>query len=472
MQPRALLWVCLGLNVLLATIIGVLWRRPAPATETVTEMVQAMDGGNPARPRVVVRRPGFTWSEVESPDFATYIKNLRNIGCPEKTIRDVIVAEVNELFGERLARELRLPEQKWWEADPDLDVIEAGVNQVRALEVEKAQLLTTLLGAGWDTHKSNPGVAAIRFDGPVLGQLAPEGKAAIERIEAGARNTRDALQQKAREENREITNEELTRLRQDTRRELATIMNPQQMEEYLLRYSTTADLLRDQLRGAGVGADDFRRIFRVRDSYEQQLAAISGNDAGSVARRAELERTRDEAIRQAIGQERYAMYELSKDPTFKQAQEAAEQAGAEPEKVLPIMRIRQEVQREIARIQSDPTISDDQRRVALAAVQQQQSNSIERILQNESADPSTEAAEQAAALQAQREPERPPFPVLPGAFGTPQPSREGLPPGADLPPGVNETTKGPGFPGGRRDTFNTQPTPGQNPKGPAYPSRR
>ncbi|HVK59131.1 MAG TPA: hypothetical protein VM735_10140, partial [Candidatus Kapabacteria bacterium] len=249
-------------------------------------------------------------------------------------------------------------------------------------------------------------------------------------------------------------------------------MNPQQMEEYLLRYSTTADLLGDQLRGAGLGADEFRRIFRVRDSYEQQLAAISGNDAGSVARRAELERTRDEAIRQAIGQERYAMYELSKDPTFKQAQEAAEQAGAEPEKVLPIMRIRQEVQREIARIQSDPTISDDQRRVALAAVQQQQSNSIERILQNESADPSTEAAEQAAALQAQREPERPPFPVLPGAFGTPQPSREGLPPGADLPPGVNETTKGPGFPGGRRDTFNTQPTPGQNPKGPAYPSRR
>src|SRR5688500_11420120 len=41
---------------------------------------------------MVVRRQNFTWQEVESRDYVTYIKNLREIGCPDATIRDIIVA--------------------------------------------------------------------------------------------------------------------------------------------------------------------------------------------------------------------------------------------------------------------------------------------------------------------------------------------------------------------------------------------
>src|SRR6516165_11399960 len=55
---------------------------------------------------VVVRRQFFMWSELESPDYVTYIANLRDIGCPEQTIRDIIIADVNGLFAKRRATEL------------------------------------------------------------------------------------------------------------------------------------------------------------------------------------------------------------------------------------------------------------------------------------------------------------------------------------------------------------------------------
>jgi hypothetical protein len=43
----------------------------------------------------------FTWEAVESGDYLTYIENLRTIGCPEETIRDIISADVNKLFDQR-----------------------------------------------------------------------------------------------------------------------------------------------------------------------------------------------------------------------------------------------------------------------------------------------------------------------------------------------------------------------------------
>jgi hypothetical protein len=40
---------------------------------------------------------------VESADYRAYIANLRRIGCPEQTLRDIILADVNMLYTPRYA---------------------------------------------------------------------------------------------------------------------------------------------------------------------------------------------------------------------------------------------------------------------------------------------------------------------------------------------------------------------------------
>ena len=106
---------------------------------------------------------------------------------------------------------------------------------------------------------------------------------AVERIEANARQSREAIERPGEVVNGDVLVQDLARLRQETRRELAAVLNPQQLEEYLLRYSQSGDQLREQLRGFGADADEFRRIFRIRDSYDQQIAALSTNDTASAA---------------------------------------------------------------------------------------------------------------------------------------------------------------------------------------------
>src|SRR5580692_6858652 len=43
----------------------------------------------------------FRWNQLESSDFRTYIANLRGIGCPELTIRELITAEVDDIYKDR-----------------------------------------------------------------------------------------------------------------------------------------------------------------------------------------------------------------------------------------------------------------------------------------------------------------------------------------------------------------------------------
>src|SRR5262245_12164353 len=55
----------------------------------------------------------FQWSHIESQDYRTYIANLRSIGCPGQTIRDIIVADVHGLDAPRyLELELKQPSIK------------------------------------------------------------------------------------------------------------------------------------------------------------------------------------------------------------------------------------------------------------------------------------------------------------------------------------------------------------------------
>ena len=36
----------------------------------------------------------FQWRQIESTNYKTYVAGLRRIGCPEKTLDDIIIAEV------------------------------------------------------------------------------------------------------------------------------------------------------------------------------------------------------------------------------------------------------------------------------------------------------------------------------------------------------------------------------------------
>jgi len=49
----------------------------------------------------------FHWRQIESTNYETYITNLRRIGCPEQTIRDIIAADLHAIYARKEAIERR-----------------------------------------------------------------------------------------------------------------------------------------------------------------------------------------------------------------------------------------------------------------------------------------------------------------------------------------------------------------------------
>src|ERR1051326_8463047 len=110
MAWRGLAFVSLGANIILAAIwLAATSPRSADSPSTAAGLAQASAASS--RTNVLLRRQFFSWREVESPDYPTYITNLRNIGCPEQTIRDIIIADINSLYARRRAVELVTPDQ-------------------------------------------------------------------------------------------------------------------------------------------------------------------------------------------------------------------------------------------------------------------------------------------------------------------------------------------------------------------------
>jgi hypothetical protein len=298
------------------------------------------------------------------------------------TVRDIIIADVNQLFAQRRATEIAPADSQWWKSEPDLDATEAAFKKMDELEKERVTLLTKLLGPNWNVNfdkATEPGTVAL--NGPVLGALSPEVKLKVQELAANSARKVRAYLETQMAATKTADPAELARLRAEYRQELAKLLSPTELEEYLLRYSANAENLRQQLNGFSPTPDEFRAIFRARDQLDNEIQLhYSGNDPASVKGRAELERRRDDAVIAALGPERAALYKATSDPLFRHAQSIAEQSGAAPEKVLPLYEVQLETARERARINADTTLTSAQRATALRQIQADEESARRRIL--------------------------------------------------------------------------------------------
>jgi hypothetical protein len=95
--------ICLNCALLGSLAFLLLNGRPArPRAEAPAEAENPLPGAEGVMPApgaspTAQVRP-FHWSQIESADYRIYIANLRGIGCPEQTIRDLVKADMDNLY--------------------------------------------------------------------------------------------------------------------------------------------------------------------------------------------------------------------------------------------------------------------------------------------------------------------------------------------------------------------------------------
>ena len=212
---------------------------------------------------VLVRRENFTWEQIQSTNYATFIKNLRIIGCPEQTIRDIVVTDMDRTLRPAPGHRGRLSQLPMVEVRSRPGPGPGGGGKIRSLDAERRELLTGLLGAGWDAEGKEliAARAGMTLTGPILGDLPAQTKQAVLGIVAAAQLKIEAYQEQQRLQCKAIDPMQMVRLREEPLVQLSSVLAPEAYDEFVLRYSPAAQQLREMMRTMDLTPDQFRELF-------------------------------------------------------------------------------------------------------------------------------------------------------------------------------------------------------------------
>lgn len=399
MKTRRLLLLSLLLNAVLAGVVAWAWMSRRPATAPSGGMphltnrplrVQSVAVESP--PQVVEVAQPLHWREVESTDYRVYLQNLRAIGCPERTVREIIVADVNHLFLERLREVFRPLHLNFWliatraeQADKEFEPYEAAVKTLRA---EREAVFEALFGDSnpldYDSESDQAEAKAAeqaRWN-QLLDFLPPETQERVRTLDRQYHQTKAELWKADHELSKDERAERKQRERElaaEQDRQLATILAPKELAEYRLRTSGGADL-RERLTRVEFAEDEIRAIVRLQHERQQLHAQLSGNTPETRQRRAEIQQQAEAQLKQVLGEARYADYQRANDHRFEQISQVVERYGLPEDRAREIYAMAHTAEAQASASRQDNNRSAEERHALLQAIRAETERSVQEVM--------------------------------------------------------------------------------------------
>ncbi|HMP82565.1 MAG TPA: hypothetical protein PKA41_07645 [Verrucomicrobiota bacterium] len=385
MKARVILIASLCVNAGLVAAYFTANRQPQPlaqteTTETVTTAKSKQATAHTVTETVVVAKD-FNWATVEAEDYKQYIANLRAIGCPEETIADIIIADVNKLYGARMAA-LRTAgvDFKFWQVE-NRDTRTADRErqaQIRELEREKRDLIKELLGIDLDQElarwEGREDADAWRY-----GFLSAEKQEQVRALRDKYRDLERALRA---EGGGPETRAKMLALRTEQEAEMARLLTPAEYQEYQLRNSFTARNMRENLGLFEPTESEFREIFALRKSFDDQYGGFmggGGDEATREARRA-AEQQLQEQLKAMLGEQRYKEYQMAQDNRYRDIYNYAQQNNLSDAAAQQVYDIRVAAEAERNRLRNNSNLTPEQREVELAKLALSTSQALSTVM--------------------------------------------------------------------------------------------
>jgi hypothetical protein len=325
---------------------------------------------------IVAGTNDFRWAQLESEDYRTYIARLRSIGCPEQTIRDIIIADVDKLLAPRLqAASLQPRDLKYWE--PIENQLSDGATEreafekQRALDFEKREVIRELLGIDLVGERlKNQGHDD--YYGARL-QFLPEDKRARVRLVLDQYSDQErALMELQIEQGDAQSAAELRKVQQEKQAALAQVLTPKEREQYDLWFSATALMTRESVYGMNASEEEFLKLYNLRREIESKHAA---NPASPDALQ-EL----NSRVQQALGPERYAEYVRAQDPQYRALFATTARFGLPRKTADELHEFVQVAEEQRVQVAMDPNLTLAQKQAAQEAITGETESAFKEVL--------------------------------------------------------------------------------------------
>ncbi len=322
-------------------------------------------------PRTPVEPP-FRWGQVESPDYREYVANLRAVGCPEPVIRDIVCADLRQLYAARMLATWPTNRLEYWQkTGPGHQITPERIEQAAAVEKEMRETMRSLLGTSVRGQEVID-MLFVQTHGPEqeLAFLTEEQRGAAMRALDDAGHF-DALEKRMLNGG-SYSSEEEERLWHERLKLLEKVLTPEELKEYRLRNGRTSQLLLGELPHFDASEAEFGGLVEIRERLEADPKAPRDYYQRKQAETA--------AFKERFGEERGREFEQKTDLFYIWSRTGAEQYGLPETVATEAYQLKQDTLAEAARLRGDTSLGGDQLQERLAALQQQTEGRLNGLL--------------------------------------------------------------------------------------------
>jgi hypothetical protein len=369
-MKTTLLVALLALSVIANAVL--LFQHTGPATASSPAASAAASGPDAAASpastpaeaeRAEAARFAQTWTRLQAGDPKAFIAWLRAAGFAPSVIRAIVVAQVAEQFSARRAALLAQQKETPFWKNPDYASRDPKwLSAMRELNKEQSKAMKDLLGA--NALSDNPELKV--YQHRQFGDLPQEKIEQVQTMLNDYNELRSELFAKTRGVMLPEDRQSIALIEKEQRADLAALLTPQELEDYDLRNSPVANQLRSQLNLFDPTEQEFRALFKLQQATEPQP-----NATGTIAFGDQYRQRQQDLLAQAatvLTPERYEAYKQAIEPAYQNASRLLTRLDLPTTLAPQLVSTQQEVVKQASALQSDRTLTTEQRNAQLGAL--------------------------------------------------------------------------------------------------------
>jgi hypothetical protein len=320
------------------------------------------------------------WRLIASADYRQYIANLRAVGCPEWLVRDIIVADIDDLY-EQKSRTDPVYFAPWQGADSRRMATRSRSAKINALRQEKRALVKSLLGYEWENY----GEEVWTQDLPTsltLGFL-PDDKAT--QVLLLKDKYTEAAQSVREDANFILIDDDRARLQslyEGFEADLSQQLDASELDELQLRaqqgFLTANDIHFD---GIAITDAELRELVRMSKAFNDIARSDFVPDHPvSETEQANRKTAFEAQVKNLMGPQRFADYQRAQDPGFREIFAFGEQYNLPQTAAVAVYESRRNASEQADEIQNDGSLSAGERAAALMVLKAATINAVSSAL--------------------------------------------------------------------------------------------
>lgn len=374
MSPKVFISLCLNV------VLGALWFFMTRSGTEVREgdfspaksSFSTKSAGLPVVTITNLVKPEFKWSQLETTDYKEYIRRLRLVGCPESTIRDIIISDLDNMYEPKLNKlkginPVAVSEPYWLvnrptpqpKPSPEVE------KEIKGLAEERAALVKDLLGV---TEK------AIRAD---LDWYDDAKDSRYSFLNAEQREKLMSLEKEKEDLRRD--NGHLTWSMEDAwlkqaLTKMKEFMSDEEISEYRMRNSREAKILRGISGVIDMNESEFREVFQL---------AMKDKEEGPSTTEKQREKREEEMLSgmvSILGEERFKDIQRAKQDSYKDLLAAAPFLGYDREAARQVYQMQNDVLEAMRAINRNANFSPEAKASALREMRQATEKRVGEII--------------------------------------------------------------------------------------------